>query len=220
MHVSRTGRPRSDCPRRGAVSSFLSWPRSTKAFQSYQAESIEDFVLELQMIVTAFRLGLHAAKPHANPTIEAIKCFATSEEPRCKVSSSTPNNPVEFIHLCLVQVELAASEFPHLVFKFLHRLGPHAPGTAGEDKPQKGVAFSIGGHFRFLRTQMKLEPLFQHLLHKSQCLFGLARSLTENHKVIGITNKPVTGVIQLPVQIVQNNICQERRNNTALWCAD
>ena len=56
---------------------------------------------------------------------------------------------------------------------------------------------------------MKLESLFQHLLHKSQCLFGLFRSLTKNHKVIGITNKPVTGVIQLPVQIVQNNICQE-----------
>src|SRR6266571_2934576 len=67
---------------------------------------------------------------------------------------------------------------------------------------------------------MKREPLFQHLLHKSQCLFGLARSLTENHEVIGITNKPVTRVIQLPVQMVQNNICQERRNHAALWCAD
>src|SRR3972149_12088912 len=67
---------------------------------------------------------------------------------------------------------------------------------------------------------MKVEPLFQHLLHKSQCLFGLAGSLTENHEVIGITNKPVTGMIQLPVQIVENNICQERGNDTALWCAD
>src|SRR6266849_2075775 len=67
---------------------------------------------------------------------------------------------------------------------------------------------------------MKLEPLFEHLLHKSQCLFGLARSLTENHEVIGITNKPVTGVIQLPVQIVQNNICQKWRNDSTLWCAD
>src|SRR5213594_4732608 len=67
---------------------------------------------------------------------------------------------------------------------------------------------------------MKLESLFQHLLHKSQCLFGLFRSLTKNHKVIGITNKPVTGVIQLPVQIVQNNICQEWGDDPTLWCAD
>jgi len=50
---------------------------------------------------------------------------------------------------------------------------------------------------------MKHESLFQHLLHKSQCLFGLFRILTKNHEVIGITNKPVTGMIQLPVQIVQ-----------------
>src|SRR5256886_10760393 len=67
---------------------------------------------------------------------------------------------------------------------------------------------------------MKLESLFQHLLHKSQCLFGLFRSLTKNHKVIGITNKPVTGMIQLPVQIVQDNICQEWGNDPTLWCAD
>ena len=87
------------------------------------------------MVTTAFRLGFHAAEPHANPTIQAIERRTASEEPRCKVSSSTPNNPVEFIHLSLIQIELAASEFSHLVFEFLHRLGPHAPGTAGEDEP-------------------------------------------------------------------------------------
>ncbi len=42
---------------------FLSWPLNTKAFQSNKAESIEDFVLELQMVTTAFRLGFHAAEP-------------------------------------------------------------------------------------------------------------------------------------------------------------
>src|SRR5438094_6258807 len=122
-------------PEEGRYRYFLSWPLNTKAFQSNKAESIEDFVVELQMVTTAFRLGFHAAEPHANPAIQAIERRPASEEPRCKVSSSTPNNPVELIHLSLVQVELAASQLPHLVFKFLHRLGPHAPGTAGEDKP-------------------------------------------------------------------------------------
>ena len=87
------------------------------------------------MVTTAFLLRFHAAEPHANPGIQAIKRFATGEEPRCKVLSSTPNNSVEFIHLNRVQVVLTASEFSHLVFKFLHGLRPHAPGTAGEDKP-------------------------------------------------------------------------------------
>ena len=61
------------------------------------------------MIAAAFRLGFHAAEPHANPTIEAIKRCATSEEPSSKVSSGTPNDSVEFLHratsrLCLRQV--------------------------------------------------------------------------------------------------------------------
>ena len=129
------GDPAVIAPEEGRYRYFLSWPLNTKAFQSNKAESIEDFVLELQMVTTAFRLGFHAAEPHANPAIQAIERRPASEEPRCKVSSSTPNNPVELIHLSLVQVELAASQLPHLVFKFLHRLGPHAPGTAGEDKP-------------------------------------------------------------------------------------
>ena len=69
------------------------------------------------MVTAAFRLGFHAAKPHANPTIQAIERFATSEEPRSKVLSSTPNNPVELIHLSRVQIVLPASEFPHLRIK-------------------------------------------------------------------------------------------------------
>ena len=87
------------------------------------------------MVAAAFRLGLHAAKPHANPAIEAIKRSAASEESRRKVSSSTPNHSVEFVHLCAIEIVLTASQFPHLVFKFLHRLGSHAPRTTGEDKP-------------------------------------------------------------------------------------
>ena len=129
------GDPAVIAPEEGRYRYFLSWPLNTKAFQSNKAESIEDFVVELQMVTTAFRLGFHAAKPHANPTIQAIERCTASEEPRCKVSSGTPNNPVELIHLSLIQIELAASQCPHLVFKFLHRLGPHAPGPAGEDKP-------------------------------------------------------------------------------------
>src|SRR5207253_1887725 len=129
------GDPAVIAPEEGRYRNLLSWPRSTKAFQSNKSESIENLVVELQVVTTAFRLGFHAAEPHANPTIQAIERRTASEEPRCKVSSSTPNNPVKFIHLSLIQIELAASEFSHLVFKFLHRLGPHAPRTAGEDKP-------------------------------------------------------------------------------------
>src|SRR5215831_16992545 len=122
------------------------------------------------MVTAAFRLGFHATEPHANPTIKTIEALASREEPCRKVLSGTPNNSVEFVHQSRIQVVLAASEFANLVFKFLHRLGPHAPGTAGEDKSQEGVTLPIGGEFRLLPAQLKLEPLFQNLLHESQCL--------------------------------------------------
>jgi hypothetical protein len=151
--------------------------------------------VELEVVAAAFRLGFHAAEPHANPTIQAIEALASREEPRRKVLSGTPNDSVEFVHQSGVQVVLAASEFANLVFKFLHRLGPHAPGTAGEDKSQEGVALPIGGYFRFLQAQLKLELLFQNLLHESQCLFGLVCGGTEHHEVIGVTNKPIAGMV-------------------------
>ena len=145
----------------------------TKAFQPQKTEPIKDFVVELQMVASALLLGLHAAEPHAYPGIQAVKCLAAREEPRRKVESGTPNHSVELLHQGFVEVMLSAGQIPNLIFKFLQRLGPHASPTAGEDKPQKRVALSIGGHFRFLRTQLKLEPLLENLLHISQCLFGL-----------------------------------------------
>src|SRR5712671_154997 len=57
------GDPAVIAPEEGRYRYFLSWPLNTKAFQSNKAESIEDFVLELQMVTTAFRLGFHAAEP-------------------------------------------------------------------------------------------------------------------------------------------------------------
>src|SRR6266481_2761936 len=112
------GDPAVIAPEEGRYRYFLSWPLNTKAFQSNKAESIEDFVLELQMVTTAFRLGFHAAEPHANPTIQAIERRPASEEPRCKVSSSTPNNPVEFNHLSLSRLSLRQVSSRTLSFKF------------------------------------------------------------------------------------------------------
>src|SRR6266481_1332089 len=112
------GDPAVIAPEEGRYRYFLSWPLNTKAFQSNKAESIEDFVLELQMVTTAFRLGFHAAEPHANPTIQAIERRTASEEPRCKVSSSTPNNPVEFNHLSLSRLSLRQVSSRTLSFKF------------------------------------------------------------------------------------------------------
>jgi hypothetical protein len=159
-------------PEEGLGRHFLSRPRSTKAFQSKKTEPVKDFVVEPQMIENAVLLEFHAAEPHANPGVQAVKRPTGSEEPRRKVLSRAPNDSVEFIHQNRIEVMLAASQFPNLVFEFLHGLGPHTAGTAGEDKPQKGVTLPIGGHFRFLRAQMKLEPLFEHVLDKRQCLFS------------------------------------------------
>src|SRR5919197_3210329 len=115
---------------------------------------------------------------------------------------------------------LAAGEFSNLVFEFLHGLLPHAPGTAGEGEAEKLISLSIGGHFRFLLAQLKAELLLQHVLHKSQCLFGLAPSWTEDHEVVGVSNEPKSCVVHLPIQVVEDNVGQEWGNDPTLWGAN
>src|SRR5919198_3488513 len=115
---------------------------------------------------------------------------------------------------------LAAGEFSNLVFEFLHGLGPHAPGTAGEGEAEKLISLSIGGHFRFLLAELKAEPLFQHLLHKSQCLFGLVPVGAENHEVVGVSHEPKARVMHLPIQVVEDNVGQEWGNHPTLWSAN
>ena len=141
--------------------------------------------------------------------------FPTRAEPGGKVLGRSPNDSVEFLNPRGVEIMLTAGPFPNLVFELLHRLGPHAPRTAGEGKPEKGVSLPIGGHFRFLPAQLEAEPPFKHLLDQSQGLFGLVLGLTQNHEVVGITHKPQTRVIQLPVQLVQNKVGQKRRDHAA-----
>src|SRR5207244_6871611 len=88
------GDPAVIAPEEGRYRYFLSWPLNTKAFQSNKAESIEDFVVELQMVTTAFRLGFDAVEPHAYIAIQAIEGRKASEELRCKVSRSSQNTCV------------------------------------------------------------------------------------------------------------------------------
>src|SRR5438132_5515354 len=154
------GDPAVIAPGEGPSRNFLSCPAITKADQSHQTVPVKDLVLQLQMVIHTFLLGFHTAEPHANPGVQSAKSPPSSEKPRRKVLSRTPDDSVEVIHQSEVEIELSGSEFPDLVFEFLHRLRPHAAGTAGQDKPQKGVTIAIGGHFRFLRAKLKLEPLF------------------------------------------------------------
>src|SRR3989454_7956625 len=58
------------------------------------------------------------------------------------------------------------------------------------------------------------------MLHESQCLFSLVLGLTENHEVVGITHEPKTGMVHLPIQVVQNNVGQEWGNDSTLWRAN
>src|SRR3970040_1454962 len=91
VRVSRTGRPHSDCPRRGAKSQQLSGPLITKAFQRKKTEPSKDFVGKLPVIVKGHAPGLHTAKSPANPTVQMVKLRTTCEESCGKVQSCAPN---------------------------------------------------------------------------------------------------------------------------------
>ena len=112
MRLSRTGRPHSDCPWRGAVSIRLTWPLNNEAFQREQAEPVKDFVADLFVVVGVLSLGFHAPEAHANPGVQLMEHFPTREEPGGKVLGRSPNDSVEFLNPRGVEIMLTAGQFP------------------------------------------------------------------------------------------------------------
>ena len=103
-------------------------------------------------------------------------------------------------------------QLPHFLFEFLHGLGSHALGPTREHKPQKGITFTKARDLRFLSTQFEAE-LGQHLLHQNPRLLSLGACLGDHHKVVGISGESIAVLVQLPVQVIENDVGQQRRND-------
>ena len=51
------------------------------------------------------------------------------------------------------------------------------------------------------------------MLHQSQRLFGLRLGRAEHHEVIGIAREAIAGLMKLPVQVIENDVGQQRRDD-------
>src|SRR6266576_2595113 len=75
----------------------------------------------------------------------------------------------------------------------------------GHHKPQKGVTFTVGGDAGFLGAQREAE-LVEDLRDLSLGLLSLGGGLAQDHKVIGVAHEAVAEFVELPVQMVQDDV--------------
>src|SRR5436309_13060431 len=189
------------------------------AFQGEQTESDKTFDSKPVVVVTRLALVFHTAQTHPDPRIELVKPFSIGAPRGAEVMSGAPNNSVEFLDDTEVEVVLSACMCPHLFFEFLDRLGPHPPRVRPEHKSQKGVTFAERCDTGFLRTQGESQ-VTQDGLHFGQRLLGLGLGLGQHHKVVGIPREAETGGVELPIQMIENDVGKKRRNDATLWSAD
>ena len=96
-------------------------------------------------------------------------------------------------------------------------IGP-ADFLALDREPQK-AAFAHRRHLAFGRVDLELEDRFQiprDGVHHPLC--G-ALALDKNDHVIGVARKAVSPLLQLKVELVQQDICQQWREWPTLWGA-
>ena len=89
----------------------------------------------------------------------------------------------------------------------------------GHHKPQKGVTFTVGGDAGFLGAQREAE-LVEDLRDLSLGLLSLGGGLAQDHKVIGVAHEAVAEFVELPVQMVQDDVGQQRAGDAPLGSAD
>jgi hypothetical protein len=99
--------------------------------------------------------------------------------------------------------------------KFLHRLGSHSTSAGRDQKPQKGVTLPKGNDLRLSGAQLETERP-EHLLDYDPGLLRPGAGLPEHHEIVGLSDKLIAEPVPLPVQTVQHEVRQQRRDDTSL----
>src|SRR6266446_552090 len=169
------------------------------------------------MVAEAFEF--HAAQAPPNPSVQIPKQPPASGPARGEVVGSALNDSVEFLDKLRVQVVRAGSQFPYLVFELVLGLGAHTFGPARHDKPQEGVTLAVGGDASFLGAQLEAE-LVEDMRDLGLGLLSLGSGLAEHHEIIGVTHEAVAELVELPVQMVEDDVGQQRAGNAPLGSAN
>jgi len=114
---------------------------------------------------------------------------------------------------------MAHGQGPNLVFEFLQGLWSHTASVSREHKPKEGITLAKGSNARLLSAQLQTE-CGQDLPHKVQRAFRLGSGLANDDKVVRVTDEVETSCVKLPVEMIEDDVRPEGRNNTPLRRAD
>ena len=127
---------------------------------------------------------------------------------RTEVLRDAANQGIEVINHLKVEIVFSNGNGADFILELLQGFGSDAPGTAGQDKPQEGITFSIGSDRCLLGTQGESQ-LRQESLDLGPSLFGLGAVLTKHDEVIGVAHEAQTELIEMPVEPVEDDVCQQ-----------
>ena len=147
-----------------------------------------------------------------------MELLPISSKGRTEVLSGAPNQGIEVIDHLKVEIVFSDGKGSDFILEHLQGFGSDAPGTAGQDKAQEGITFSIGSDRCLLRTQGESQ-LRQESLDLGPSLFGLGAVLTKHDEVISVAHEAQAELIEVPVEPVEDDVCQQGGNNSALWRA-
>ncbi len=125
------------------------------------------------------------------------------------------NQGIEVINQLKVEIVFSNGNGADFILELLQGFGSDAPGTAGQDKPQEGVTLSIGSGRCLLRTQGESQ-LSQESLDLGPSLFGLGAVLTKHDEVIGVAHEAQAELFEVPVEPVEDDVCQQGGDDSAL----
>jgi len=147
-----------------------------------------------------------------------VELLPISSKGRTEVLSDATNQGIEVIDHLKVEIVFSDGNGSDFILEHLQGFGSDAPGTAGQDKAQEGITFSIGSDRCLLGTQRESQ-LRQESLDLGPSLFGLGAVLTKHNEVIGVAHEAQTELIEVPVEPVEDDVCQQGGDDSALWRA-
>ena len=147
-----------------------------------------------------------------------MELLPISSKGRTEVLSDAANQGIEVINQLKVEIVFSDGNGSDIILELLQGFGSDAPGTAGQDKSQEGITLAIGSNRCLLRTQGESQ-LRQESLDLGPSLFGLGAVLTKHDEVIGVAHEAQAELFEVPVEPVEDDVCQQGGDNSALWRA-
>lgn len=137
---------------------------------------------------------------------------------RTEVLSDAANQGIEVNDHLKVEIVFSDGNGSDFILELLQGFRSDAPGTAGQDKAQEGITLAIGSNLCLLRTQGESQ-LRQEGLDLGPSLFGLGAVLTKHDEVVSVAREAQAELFKVPVEPVEDDVCQQGGNNPALWRA-